>query len=132
MRSNRALCAASTTTRRRFLNSKAPRLVELRRVLKPSGYFIFDTPNRAVTEIQQRGLPARFINDDHKYEYKHAELVEMLERHNFAIDEAKGLTWTPSARQSGTLDLMDMVRHFGFFDDLENCYLLYYRCRPKK
>jgi len=104
---------------------------EVHRILKPNGYFIFDTPNRAVTEIQLRGFAERFINPDHKYEYKHAELVEMLERHRFTIEEAKGLTWTPSARQSGTLDLGDMIRHYGFFDDIENSYLLYYRCRPK-
>jgi len=105
---------------------------EVHRVLKPDGLFCFDTPNRDVTEVQLRGTDDYFINPDHKYEYKHHELKAMLERHNYHIDEAKGVTWMPSARSKGVVDLQEMVENYGFFDDIENCYLLYYRARPKK
>jgi SAM-dependent methyltransferase len=103
---------------------------EVNRILKPDGYFIFDTPNRAITEVQLRDSKDEFINPDHKYEYKHHELVEMLGRHNFKILEAKGLSWCPSVKATGSFDLNDLIHHYGFFDDIENCYLLYYKCQP--
>lgn len=104
-------------------------LDEVRRVLTPAGQFCFDTPNRAITRVQYPD--GRLINPDHKYEYEHRELVELLARHGFDIAEAKGISWCPSVRAAGRFDLMDLVEHAGVYDAVEECYLLYYRCRPR-
>ncbi len=103
-------------------------LAETRRVLKPTGRFCFDTPNRAVTRVQVGD--DLFINPDHKYEYTHAEMLGLLARHGFALEEQKGISWCPSAAE-GRFDLGEIVANVGVYDDIENCYLLYYRCRPR-
>jgi SAM-dependent methyltransferase len=103
-------------------------LAETRRVLKPTGWFCFDTPNRAVTRVQVGD--DLLINPDHKYEYTHQEMVELLTRHGFDITEQKGITWCPSARK-GPFEVTDLIANIGLYDAIEECYLLYYRCRVK-
>lgn len=103
-------------------------LAETRRVLKPCGRFCFDTPNRAVTRVQFGD--GQFINPDHKYEYTHAEMRDLLDRHGFEVEEQKGISWCPSAAE-GRFDLGEIMENIGVYDDIENCYLLYYRCRPR-
>jgi SAM-dependent methyltransferase len=103
-------------------------LGETRRVLKPTGWFCFDTPNRAVTRVQVGD--GQFINPDHKYEYTHAEMTDLLTRYGFEVVEQKGITWCPSA-STGRFDAADMVAHVGLYDAIEECYLLYYRCRVR-
>lgn len=102
-------------------------LAECRRVLKPTGSLCFDTPNRAITRLQVGDN--LFINPDHKHEYTHAEMVDAIRRNGLEVVEQKGITWCPSAR-TGTFDLTDMIQNVGIYDDIENSYLLYYRCRP--
>ena len=103
-------------------------LAECARVLKPTGSLCFDTPNRAITRLQVGD--DGFINPDHKYEYTHGEMVDAIRRNGLEVVEQKGITWCPSAR-TGAFDLNDMVQNVGVYDDVENCYLLYYRCRPR-
>jgi SAM-dependent methyltransferase len=102
---------------------------EVRRVLKPCGSFCFDTPNRRVTRIQVGDR--QFINADHKHEYTHAELTEMLEHHGFVVVEAKGLNWVPESVRTGRFIEEELIANAGMFDDIEDCYLLYYRCRRR-
>jgi SAM-dependent methyltransferase len=104
-------------------------LAETRRMLKPTGSFCFDTPNRAVTRTQVGDR--EFINPDHKYEYTHSEMTDLLRRHGLEIVEQKGITWCPTARRTGRFDLGEMIANVGLYDDVEDCYLLYYRCRPR-
>jgi SAM-dependent methyltransferase len=104
-------------------------LAEARRVLRPTGHFCFDTPNRALTRLQVGDH--QFINPDHKVEYAHPEMVELLHRHGFEVAEAKGITWMPESARTGQFDISEMLCHVGVYDDIENCYLLYYRCRPR-
>ncbi|HWE40850.1 MAG TPA: methyltransferase domain-containing protein [Isosphaeraceae bacterium] len=99
---------------------------EVCHVLRPGGHFCLDTPNRAVTKIQ---YPDEYINPDHKYEFTHAELSALLSSTGFAIEEAKGACLFARSLASGVFDLEEAVRHAHLYDDIEQCYLLYYRCR---
>lgn len=101
-------------------------LAEVRRILAPDGWFCFDTPNRGITKIQS---PGEYINPDHKYEYTHAEMTALLAAAGFEVAEAKGLTWMPKTRATGVFRLSEMLENVGVYDDIEDCYLLYYRCR---
>src|SRR5262249_24621463 len=96
------------------------------RILKPDGLFCLDTPNRALTRIQS---PRRYINPDHKYEYTHAEMSALLKKSGFTIEEAKGLVLLRESAQRGKFLEREFRKHEGIYDDIENCYLLYYRCR---
>jgi SAM-dependent methyltransferase len=104
-------------------------LAEARRVLKPDGWFCFDTPNRAVTRLQVGD--EQFINPDHKHEYTHAEMAGLLTKHRFEVVEAKGISWMPVSALTGLFDASEMAVNVGLYDDIEASYLLYYRCRPK-
>lgn len=104
-------------------------LAETRRVLKPTGWFCFDTPNRAVTRVHVGD--DLFVNPDHKHEYTHAEMTELLTRHGFEVAEQKGITWCPAAA-TGHFSTDDVVAHAGLYDAIEECYLLYYRCRVRR
>lgn len=99
---------------------------EVQRILRPGGYFCLDTPNRAITRLQ---CPNQFINPDHKIEYTHAEMVQLLEASGLVIREAKGLCLTPESVRQGKFLPDDCRRHEGLFDDIENCYLMYYKCQ---
>jgi SAM-dependent methyltransferase len=103
-------------------------LEETRRVLKPTGWFCFDTPNRAVTRVQVGD--ELFVNPDHKHEYTHPEMRGLLERTGFEVVEQKGVTLCPSAG-TGAFDVNDLVDNVGLYDEIEDCYLLYYRCRVR-
>jgi SAM-dependent methyltransferase len=102
---------------------------EVRRILKPGGFFCLDTPNRAITRLQ---CPNRFINPDHKIEYTHAEMVQMLEGSGLVIRDAKGLCLTPESVPQDKFLIEECRRHEGLFDDIENCYLMYYKCQKVK
>jgi predicted SAM-dependent methyltransferase len=96
------------------------------RILRPGGQFCLDTPNRALTGIQ---YPSHYIHPDHKYEYTHPEMSELLRSAGFTIQEARGLVLLQeSVRQRQFLD-WEFRRREGIYEDIENCYLLYYRCR---
>jgi hypothetical protein len=96
------------------------------RVLRPGGHFCLDTPNRAVTRLQ---LPDSFVNPDHKFEFTHPQMVELLTEPGFEIVEAKGMCLASESVRTGTFDVMECCRHNGLYDDVANCYLLYYKCR---
>jgi SAM-dependent methyltransferase len=96
------------------------------RILRPGGQFCLDTPNRAVTKIQ---YPNDYINPDHEYEFTHAELSGLLSSCGYAIEESKGACLFARSVASGVFDLEECVRHPHLYDDIEQCYLLYYRCR---
>ena len=95
------------------------------RVLKPGGQFCLDTPNRDITRIQ---VPDGFINPDHKWEYTHAEMKEIINRHHFTIQEQKGLIWMPQTARERQFKAEELILNVGIYDDIERCYLLYYRC----
>jgi predicted SAM-dependent methyltransferase len=99
---------------------------EVHRILKPQGYFCLDTPNRAVTRLHS---PDDYVDADHKYEYTHPEMSSMLQRTEFAIEDAKGLCLARESLAAGRFLEEELRRRPGLYDDIESSYLLYYRCR---
>jgi predicted SAM-dependent methyltransferase len=100
-------------------------LREVNRVLKPGGHFCFDTPNRKVTILQ---FP-NYVVDDHKYEYTHPEMVELLEGHGFAVREAKGLVLMDQSVRENRFIEKEVMGRDRLYDDIENCFLLYYKAQ---
>ena len=101
-------------------------LAEVRRILAPTGFFCFDTPNRALTKLQ---LPNSYINPDHKYEYTHQEMTRLLTNAKLAIIEEKGISWMPDSARTHNFRITEMMMNVGMYDKIEQCYLLYYKCR---
>src|SRR5262245_25815245 len=99
---------------------------EVRRVLRSGGSFCFDTPNRAITRIEVG--EHRFINPDHRHEYTHGELVELLIHHGFNIAETKGLNHMPRSARTRRFEREEMAANTGIFDEADECYLLYFHC----
>ena len=100
-------------------------LSEALRVLKPGGFFCLDTPNGDITRIQQEG----FIDPDHKIEYSHQDLSQMIEEAGFTIKFAKGLNYAGPSAKSGTFDGEAIAKATGLYDDIHHCYLLAYMCQ---
>jgi SAM-dependent methyltransferase len=98
---------------------------EAYRILKPGGFFCLDTPNRAVTQLHFRD---ELINPEHQYEYRHSEMVSLLQSHGFLIQEAKGISWAGPNVASSEFMEETCIQHEGMYDDIVNCYLLYYKC----
>ena len=100
-------------------------LREVRRVLKNDGCFCFDTPNRTVTEIQ---MPSNYINPDHKIEYRHHEMMDLLNEASLKVVEVKGITYMPKTHHSKVFHEEEMRDNIGMYADYESCYMLYYKC----
>jgi SAM-dependent methyltransferase len=99
-------------------------LAEVRRVLKPGGWFAVDTPNGRACRLQQEA----FINDDHKVEYTHEEFVAKLVTAGLEIREAKGLNYVGRSLQEGVFDIAEAAGNRGVYGEPQDCYLLAYVC----
>jgi hypothetical protein len=62
--------------------------------LRPGGWFAFDTPNRAITELQ---TPDAFTDADHKWEYRANELVALLTDAGFRVESQAGIMPMPQS-----------------------------------
>jgi SAM-dependent methyltransferase len=102
---------------------------QVRRVLRPGGAFVLDTPNARLTRLQQ---PDAFIDPDHKYEYVHSELVAMFRGHGFSVERAHGINYGGGSIERGLYSEGDIATHRGLFDAIEDCYLLAYVCRRSR
>lgn len=103
-------------------------LAEVRRVLRPGGWFALDTPNGAACRLQLAGTGETVTNPDHDIEYDNGPLIAKIEAAGFEIARSFGLTHLPTTFESGTFQFheLDVV---GLFDDIERCYVLGHVCR---
>jgi SAM-dependent methyltransferase len=95
------------------------------RILRPGGHLALDTPNAAVTRLQQDA----FIDPDHKVEYTHPELATVLAGAGFEVIEAKGLNYAGRCVTTGRFDVDEVAGNSGVFAAIEDCYILCYVCR---
>ena len=82
-------------------------------------------PNANLTRLQQDA----FIDPDHKYEYRHAEMAAMLRGNGFVIERAMGINYGGRLGRPRAFRSDELATKRGIFDDIENCYLLAYVCR---
>jgi hypothetical protein len=99
-------------------------LAEVRRVLRPGGYFAIDTPNARVTRLQQ----AAFIDPDHKIEYTADQLAGKLDYAGFTIKEAKGLNYAGVSVAAGAFSVEEVAGNAGAFAEARDCYVLTFLC----
>jgi SAM-dependent methyltransferase len=97
---------------------------QVHRVLRPGGTFALDTPNAAVTRLQQ----AAFIDPDHDYEYTAPEMEFMLRRCGFRIQHALGLNYAGSCLEASAFSVEEVATRRGVFSEPGSCYLLAYIC----
>ena len=100
-------------------------LAEVRRILRPGGWFALDTPNGPVCRMQQ----AAFINPDHKVEYSHKELSAKVAAAGLDLVAAWGLNYLGHPAGAGTFDALDVAGSSGMYFEVEDCYLLAYLCQ---
>jgi SAM-dependent methyltransferase len=95
-------------------------LKEVYRIVRPGGWLGLDTPNGRVTRLQQPD----FIDPDHKAEYTWPELQRMLSEAGFETAWAKGLNYAGESLAAGRFDVAEVAGNVGFFDAIEDCYIL--------
>jgi SAM-dependent methyltransferase len=100
---------------------------EVKRVLKPDGYFCLDTPNRLMTEIHI-GTP-EWIHPEHKIEYYPEHLQRNLREAGFDIVEQLGVVEMVNTSRMGAIDYRDFYVGAGMSLSLERSYIQFYKCK---
>jgi SAM-dependent methyltransferase len=101
---------------------------EIRRVLKPTGFFCFDTPNRLLTEIHTVDVGGGLIHPEHKIEYYPDDLKKDLLAAGFRIIEELGVCHMPESYQTKKFNYTDFLYGNTFSDDINASYIQYYKC----
>lgn len=95
--------------------------------LMPQGRFIFDTPNRAITQIQ---FPDRYIDSDHKYEYRPAEMEALLQENGFEVVQRWGMLNMLESHRSGRFDAEEIYQLQEMLNrEPETSYVFALECR---
>ena len=93
----------------------------VRRILKPGGWFVLDTPNRRVTRLHV-GDDA-FVHPEHKHEYFVDELAAVWDRFGFTPAFVKGLVHMPRSVARGEFLQDELFANPSVNDDAERSYL---------
>lgn len=93
--------------------------------LSHGGQFVFDTPNRALTEIQS---PTSYIDPDHKKEYRPNEVRILLERNGFQVKSATGLLPMPASIAAKQFRPMETYDHPLLCENAAEGYLFAMEC----
>ena len=100
-----------------------------RRLLKPSGSFCLDTPNRLITQIHTAPIGGGFIHPEHKFEYTPQQLRSLLEESGFKIVEAKGVCEMPETHRTRNFHYEDFLWGTEISNDIDSCYIQYFECK---
>jgi SAM-dependent methyltransferase len=100
---------------------------EVKRVLKPDGYFCLDTPNRLMTALHIG--TSDWIHPEHKIEYYPEHLQQNLREAGFDIVEQLGVVEMVNTSRMGVIDYRDFYVGAGLSLSLERSYIQYYRCK---
>jgi len=92
---------------------------EVNRVLRPGGWFALDTPNSAVTRLQQ----PEFIDPDHEFEYCLEELIELVSVH-FDVKVTYGLNYCGRSVARGTFDQSEAAANVGMYGAASESYII--------
>lgn len=99
---------------------------EVLRVLRPTGWFCLDTPNRLLTEIHAEGA---MIHPDHQHEYSPDELRNALQGAGFHVVRSLGVCDMPLTSRSRVIDYRDFLVGAGLTRSLDTAYIQYHACR---
>lgn len=95
-------------------------LSETMRVLRPGGYLALDTPNGAVTRLQQD----EFIDPDHEVEYTLEELLAVIASSGLEVGGVFGLNYAGRSVATGQFDMAEVAANGGIYSAAADCYIL--------
>lgn len=100
---------------------------EVLRVLRPTGWFCLDTPNRLLTKIHAEGA---MIHPDHQHEYTPSELTSALANAGFRVVRSLGVCDMPLTSRSGVIDYRDFLVGAGISQSIDTSYIQFHACQP--
>jgi len=95
---------------------------EVRRVLKPGGWFCLDTPNRDLTRRQS---PHGWIHPQHQMEYTPAQLQELLTDAGLELVCLRGLALMPWTQRTGLFWPGEIRPDAPGSDSPSGCYIIF-------
>ncbi|MBV8801472.1 MAG: hypothetical protein JO131_00630, partial [Gammaproteobacteria bacterium] len=101
---------------------------EIFRVLKKSGAFCLDTPNRYLTQIHTRSIGGGFIHPEHFIEYFPEQLMEILSNADFIIKKALGICAMPETIATNEFHYSDFMFGKNITEEVNNGYIQFFHC----
>lgn len=102
---------------------------EVKRILKPGGFFCLDTPNRLLTEIHTEWNGGGYIHPEHKIEYYPKDLKKNLIDFGFSIVQELGVCEMTNTCKTRKFDYKDFVTGNALSSNLESSYIQFYKCK---
>lgn len=103
-------------------------LKEAMRILKPGGFFAFDTPTRALTKLLVR---IGFVHPDHKIEYHPNQLIDLIKEYGFVLIDSKAISPMPFSFRSNRFQRLELIHSDTINNVLEEGFS-FFCCFEKK